>query len=254
MNLDANGNVQISLVATAATMPISAVSLPLPAGAATAAKQPALGTAGAASADVISIQGVASMTPIKVDGSGVTQPVSVASMPSTPVTGAFFQATQPVSLAALPALVAGAATIGKVDLLGNAGATVDAAINGAASTNALWTMHAPSTAAASAMATPVTTAALTVVNIKTSAGNVYGLSINNASSGVIFLQFYNTAGTPVLGTSVIFSIACPIGVTNIPIGDFAIANFVTGIGIGASTTATSTGTPSVAPSVTVFFK
>src|SRR5579884_2249669 len=48
----------------------------LPTGAATAAKQPALGTAGSASADVITVQGIASMTALKVDGSGVTQPVS----------------------------------------------------------------------------------------------------------------------------------------------------------------------------------
>jgi hypothetical protein len=48
----------------------------LPSGAATAAKQPALGTAGSASSDVITVQGVTSMTPLKVDGSGVTQPVS----------------------------------------------------------------------------------------------------------------------------------------------------------------------------------
>lgn len=48
----------------------------LPTGAATAAKQPALGTAGTASADVITVQGIASMTAIKTDGSGVTQPVS----------------------------------------------------------------------------------------------------------------------------------------------------------------------------------
>ena len=58
------------------TQPVSAASLPLPTGAATAAKQPALGTAGSASTDVISIQGIASMTAVKVDGSGVTQPVS----------------------------------------------------------------------------------------------------------------------------------------------------------------------------------
>lgn len=38
----------------------------LPTGAATAAKQPALGTAGSASADVISVQGIASMTPVQV--------------------------------------------------------------------------------------------------------------------------------------------------------------------------------------------
>lgn len=47
-------------------------------GAATAAKQPALGTAGTAATDVISVQGVASMTPIKTDGSATTQPVTQA--------------------------------------------------------------------------------------------------------------------------------------------------------------------------------
>ena len=41
----------------------------LPTGAATAAKQPALGTAGTASADVITVQGAASMTPITISGS-----------------------------------------------------------------------------------------------------------------------------------------------------------------------------------------
>jgi hypothetical protein len=49
---------------SAVTQPVSAASLPLPTGASTAAKQPALGTAGTASADVISVQGIASMTPL----------------------------------------------------------------------------------------------------------------------------------------------------------------------------------------------
>lgn len=48
----------------------------LPSGAATAAKQPALGTAGSPSSDVITVQGITSMTALKVDGSAVTQPVS----------------------------------------------------------------------------------------------------------------------------------------------------------------------------------
>lgn len=61
---------------SAVTQPVSNASLPLPAGASTAAKQPALGTAGTASADVLSVQGIASMTALKTDGSGVTQPVS----------------------------------------------------------------------------------------------------------------------------------------------------------------------------------
>ena len=49
--------------------PVSVASLPLPTGAATAAKQPALGTAGSASPDVITVQGIAS---------GIAQPVSIA--------------------------------------------------------------------------------------------------------------------------------------------------------------------------------
>lgn len=48
----------------------------LPTGAATAAKQPALGTAGSASTDVITIQGISSMTAVKVDGTGGTFTVS----------------------------------------------------------------------------------------------------------------------------------------------------------------------------------
>lgn len=48
----------------------------LPTGAATAAKQPALGTAGSASTDVITVQGIASMTALKVDGTGGTFPIS----------------------------------------------------------------------------------------------------------------------------------------------------------------------------------
>jgi hypothetical protein len=58
------------------TQPVSAASLPLPSGASTAAKQPALGTAGTASADVLTVQGIASMTALKTDGSATTQPVS----------------------------------------------------------------------------------------------------------------------------------------------------------------------------------
>jgi hypothetical protein len=49
------------------TQPISAASLPLPTGASTAAKQPALGTAGTPSADVITVQGHALMTALDVN-------------------------------------------------------------------------------------------------------------------------------------------------------------------------------------------
>jgi hypothetical protein len=50
----------------------------LPTGAATAAKQPALGTAGTPSADVITVQGAGSMTALKVDGTGGSFPITGA--------------------------------------------------------------------------------------------------------------------------------------------------------------------------------
>lgn len=60
------------LVSTGNPLPVSATSLPLPSGAATAAKQPAFGVAGSASTEVITVQGIAS---------GTAQPISAASLP-----------------------------------------------------------------------------------------------------------------------------------------------------------------------------
>jgi hypothetical protein len=66
------------------------------------------GSAGSPNSNVVTVQGISG-------GTGI------------PVTGTFWQATQPVSLASLPALAAGSSTIGKVDVLGNAGAILDTA-------------------------------------------------------------------------------------------------------------------------------
>lgn len=66
----------VTIASDQSAVPISAASLPLPAGAATSAKQPALGVAGTASTDVITVQGIAAMTPLLVNGSGSTQPIS----------------------------------------------------------------------------------------------------------------------------------------------------------------------------------
>ncbi len=53
---------------------VTVSSSALPTGAATAAKQPALGTAGAASTDVITVQGIASGTPQPISGTVTTTP------------------------------------------------------------------------------------------------------------------------------------------------------------------------------------
>jgi hypothetical protein len=145
-------------------------------------------------------------------------------------------------------------TVSAARMVGNAGATMDAAIGGAAPTNAQWHTNAPATASAAACSTG-NAASLTVLNIKSSAGNVYGVTVVNKTASVIYLQFYNTAGTPTLGTSVISWIPIAASATLvIPPGALALGSFATGIGIGASTTPTSTGTPGTAPDVTIWFK
>lgn len=145
-------------------------------------------------------------------------------------------------------------TVSAARIVGNTGATMDAAIGGAAPTNAQWHTNAPATASAAACTTG-NAASLTVLNIKASAGNVYGVTVVNKTASVIYLQFYNTAGTPTLGTSVISWIPIAASATLvIPPGALALASYATGIGIGASTTPTSTGTPATAPDVTIWFK
>lgn len=113
-----------TVVDSAPTTAITASALPLPAGASTAAKQPALGTAGTPSTDVITVQGATSGTAVKVDGSAVTQPVggtvaatqsgtwtiqpgNTANTTAWKVDGS--AVTQPVSASTLP-LPTGAAT------------------------------------------------------------------------------------------------------------------------------------------------
>lgn len=91
----------------------------LPSGAATAAKQPALGTAGTASADVITVQGRTGMTALVVDGSAVTQPISGSVTANIGTVGtlatAANQTTGNTSLATLAGAVAGAEM--QVDIL-----------------------------------------------------------------------------------------------------------------------------------------
>lgn len=99
---------------SATTQPVSASSLPLPTGAATVAKQPALGTAGTPASDVLTVQGAASMTALKVDGSATTQPIS-GTVTVTDGSGAL---NVIVDSSALPS---GAATAAKQPALGTAG-------------------------------------------------------------------------------------------------------------------------------------
>jgi hypothetical protein len=74
-----------------------------------------------------------------------TQPVSIAAMPSTPVTGTFWPVTQPVSLAALPALTTGAAAIGTVGVTSLPALTTGANVIGAVTQSGTWNVGAITT-------------------------------------------------------------------------------------------------------------
>lgn len=107
------GNSSLATIATTqadGTQKTQVTSSALPTGAATAAKQPALGTAGTPSADVLSVQGVVG---------GIAQPISAASLPLP--AGA---ATSALQGGGLPAALVG----GRLDV--NIGASTSIAVTG----------------------------------------------------------------------------------------------------------------------------
>lgn len=166
---------------TATTQPISAASLPLPSGASTSAKQPALGTAGTSSADVITVQGRTSMTPLLVDPSGVTSPVSLASVPSHAVTNAGTFAAQ----------IAANSTIDNNKWNGQALASPDANSYILASGSATAT-----TTAGTATCYFTSAASNNAQFCKASAGNLYEIHVTNTTTTNYFLRLYNATSAP----------------------------------------------------------
>lgn len=162
-SISAGGAVKVDN--SAVTQPVSAASLPLPTGAATSAKQPALGTAGSASGDVLTVQGITSMTALKVDGSAATQPVSGS------VSVSNFPGTQPVS-GTVSATQSGSWTTQPIT--GTSGGSTPSHTMSAASTNA--------------------------TSLKASTGMVYGLSISNTNASARYFKLYNKASVPTVGT------------------------------------------------------
>lgn len=170
----------------------------LPTGAATAAKQPALGTAGTASADVITVQGIASMTALKVDGSAVTQPVSF--------TGSGDVATQ-TTLAAINTKLVTGTDIGDVTINNASGAsavniqdggntiTVDYATTGSGTATGALRVELPT----NGTGVIATVGAVTAITNALPAGtNAIGKLA--ANSGVDIGDVTLTAGTAAIGT------------------------------------------------------
>lgn len=202
-----------------------------------------------------------------------TVPVSLATAPTTPVTGTFWQATQPVSLATnTPTIAAGSAIIGKVGIdqttvgttnavsIAQLGANTIATGNGTSSTGTLRVALASDQttntnpllvkqqAQTTGGATPyqlISAATTNATSVKASAGTVYGIQVYNTGAAVAFLKIYNKASAPTVGTDTpVKTIGIPAaGGSNLPITDIGIALgtgiafAITGLNTVADTTA-----------------
>lgn len=113
----------------------------------------------------------------------------------------------------------------------------------------------PDTASAVALTPSAKATLTTAVVVKASAGNVYGFSVTNGAASVCWIEFMNASASPVLGTAAIFSVALPAsGTVNMGPGDFALANFSTGISVGIATLVNGSTACGTAGNATIFFK
>ncbi len=248
----ASGTTAVTGTFWQATQPISAAALPLPSGAATAAKQPALGTAGSSSADVITVQGVTSGTPLIVGGAVAAG----ASDSGNPVkTGGYAASTAPTAVTVgqranlwlgLPGnvIVGGQAATG-VDNASNTQVWVPDATNGTARLlgiapygydGSVWGRLRLTGSAGGLLtgtmgnsACHISTA--TTTTCKSGAGTLHTLSVNNLGTVASTTTVYdNTAGSGTVlavintlagQTSYVYDIAFATGLTLVTTGTVA---------------------------------
>ena len=168
---------------SAVTQPISAASLPLPSGAATSAKQPALGTAGSASADVISVQGIASMTPLVMSLNQVNG-VTLLTGNGTTGTGSP-RVTIANDNSPLAVSQSGAWTVQP----GNT-----------ANTTAWLMQEVAGTANGCTLTSAISAASTNATSTKASAGQLYWGFVSNTNASARYLKIYNKSSSPTVGT------------------------------------------------------
>lgn len=247
---------------------VDVISSALPTGAATSAKQPALGTAGSASSDVLSVQGIASMTALKVDGSGVTQPVSVASVPSHAVTNAGTFAVQESGTQLVADDAAFTPGTTKVDMAGyqadeTATDSVDEGDAGAARmtldrkqivtvqphTTGGWDLFMASSGDGSTALTNTAQA------VKASAGKVGGWYIYNPNSSATYVILYNVAqGSVTVGTTNPRMVLCIPATSAANLESVNGINFDTAIAVAATTTGGGNTAPTTALECNIWYK
>ncbi len=116
--------------------------------------------------------------------------------------------------------------------------------------------HNPVATSGNALTTAAKSAVTSSVNVKASAGNVYGVFALNGAASTCWIQFINSASAGTLGTAVILSIPLPASTTQ-PVylqpAPFALANFAAGIAVGIATTATGSSACGTGGNLTVLY-
>jgi hypothetical protein len=208
------------------------------------------------------------MTALKVDATATTQPVSgtvsISSFPAAQsVVGGGTEAT------ALRVTLANDST-GLVSVDDNGGSlTVDGTV--AATQSGTWTVqpgNTPNTSAWLTSQTPATSGGLTsthlvsagstnATNVKASAGQLYGWSIQNTSSSARYVKIFNKASSPTVGTDTpVLNLYIPPTSGNNFSSDTGIA-FATGIGFAITSGPTDTDSGAVSASdvlLNLFYK
>ncbi len=189
-SLTVSGSVSVSNFP--ATQPVSAAALPLPSGAATAAKQPALGTAGTASTDVLSVQGIAG---------GIALPVSNSSLANLDVALSTlslknqFPATLGITTKAASLSVALASD--QVGTAGSASTTV-MSVQGVASMTPIQVLPPTGTWTQSTVASLASSGTLIASN-----ASRRGLCVSNNSTSILYLYMSSSTATTTTANNVI---------------------------------------------------
>lgn len=238
----ASGMTKVQVDGSSTTQPVSAASLPLPSGASTAAKQPALGTAGSASADVLSIQGIAGMTKILVTPDSVALPAN-QSVNLSQIAGATTATGHGTASGALRVELP---TDGTGLVLAAQSGTWTVQPGNTANTTPWLTTLNPTTSGGPLTSRIKSAATTNATSVKGSAGQAYGWYLYNNTGTAKFFKFYNKASAPTVGTDTpLFTVGIPANggsvhefSLGIPFGT-GIAYAITGATTDADTTATA---------------